>query len=168
MDSIVDTAIRRKKLSRPARFFLTGHIAPDHSILDYGCGLGFDVSHYTHEGHEATGYDPLHNPITLTGEFDVVTLVFVLNVIPSVKERQAVMEKCIGYATDKVLVAVRSKKEIAACSSKWKPYKDGFITGKRSFQRGYTGTELEEFLQPYGDVKIVKDSVGWVGAVIQK
>ena len=62
--------------------------------LDYGCGRGADVNYFRSLGIDADGYDP-HAPFGFAespaGLFMVVTLIFVLNVLPTVEARLEVM-----------------------------------------------------------------------------
>ncbi|MGZ6616518.1 MAG: methyltransferase domain-containing protein [Solirubrobacteraceae bacterium] len=57
-------------------------------VLDYGCGRGADLSYFRSLGIDAVGYDP-HEPFGFAeppaGLFMVVTLIFVLNVLPTVE-----------------------------------------------------------------------------------
>jgi ATP adenylyltransferase len=80
------TAITRKKPSKPvAALEEKGLIVG--RVLDYGCGRGHDASHL---GAEC--YDPHFAPDMPTGLFDTVVCNYVLNVIPSVEEREAVLQ----------------------------------------------------------------------------
>jgi SAM-dependent methyltransferase len=45
-------------------------------VLDYGCGRGFDAGHY---GFDA--YDPNWRPRCVSGTYDTVTCIYVLNVV---------------------------------------------------------------------------------------
>jgi Methyltransferase domain len=72
------------------------------SILDYGCGRGLDVAHYRKGGLHADGHDP-YPPFgwaqkpTATAGYDLVTLVFVLNVLPDPWERVQVLKQAANY-----------------------------------------------------------------------
>ena len=88
------TAIARPGPSAPAkkltpcieRVLAESSLNPSvRGVLDYGCGRGADVNYFRSLGIDAGGYDP-HAPFGFaespTGVFMVVTLIFVLNVLP--------------------------------------------------------------------------------------
>ena len=50
------TAIRRTRLSAPARYLLQHGLLKER-ILDFGCGLGFDTDELRRQGLDITGYD---------------------------------------------------------------------------------------------------------------
>ena len=83
------------------------------AVLDYGCGRGADVDYFRSLGMDAVGYDP-HVPFGFaespTGLFMVVTVIFVLNVLPTVEDRLEVLRGAAArLAPDGVLfVATRS------------------------------------------------------------
>lgn len=82
------TAIARKKPSRPATYlFKTGLLTG--SILDYGCGRGFDASHYG-----ADKFDPHFFPTEPTSQYDTIMCNFVLNVVPE-NETEAILSKIL-------------------------------------------------------------------------
>ena len=60
------------------------------SILDFGCGYGADVQFYLSKGYEADGFD-IEPRFGWTerkeGLHDLVTLVFVVNVLPTIEDR---------------------------------------------------------------------------------
>lgn len=80
------TARARKTLSAPAQFLQQQGLLKGR-VLDYGCGRGFDAD--TLGIH---GYDPHWRPKLPRGQFDTVLCTFVLNVLPTVEERQKVLE----------------------------------------------------------------------------
>jgi SAM-dependent methyltransferase len=53
-------------------------------VLDYGCGYGFDASHY---GWEA--YDPYYRPVPPEGPYDTILCTLVLNVLSRRKRADA-------------------------------------------------------------------------------
>ena len=79
------TAIGRNKLSAPARTLeADGRIRG--KVLDYGCGKGGDAYRLG-----AYSYDPHFQPVMPGGRFDTILCTFVLNVVPSVDERAAIV-----------------------------------------------------------------------------
>ena len=79
------TAITRNKPSAPmVRLKAAGRLKG--KMLDYGCGKGYDASHFGMDS-----YDPHYQPIMPDGLFDTITCNFVLNVIESAEEREAIV-----------------------------------------------------------------------------
>lgn len=121
------------------------------SVLDFGCGRGADLKYYEGCGLRAIGYDP-HPPFGWStfpsGQFDLVTVVFVLNVLPSPHERLEVLKKassCVNPGAP-MLVVTRSREEIEAeaKSKQWPQHNDGYWSheGKGTFQKGINREEL--------------------------
>jgi len=71
------TAIRRKKLSKPATR-LKGAGLLIGRTLDYGCGRGDDAAELG-----CASYDPHYQPVMPEGKFDTIMCNYVLNVIES-------------------------------------------------------------------------------------
>lgn len=121
------------------------------SVLDYGCGYGEDVRYYRASGLEADGYDPYAPfgwPRRPQGTFDLVTVIFVLNVLPDPWARLTVIQEAAKHVspTGLMVVATRSPEEIQgeAKTKHWKAYNDGYWSheGKKTFQHGLSREEL--------------------------
>ena len=121
------------------------------SILDYGCGRGEDVRFYGHHGFNAIGFDPhpgFGSTNEPTGTFDVVLLLFVLNVLASPQERINTLRAAARYVADGgvLIVAARSPSEIEqeAASKGWTPFNDGYWSHetKGTFQKGISRDEI--------------------------
>lgn len=83
------TAIHRKALSAPMRHLLNNNLIVGDTKLDYGCGRGFDADYL-----KMAKYDPNHGPHIVdvpTNGFDLITCIYVLNVIESKVERDKVV-----------------------------------------------------------------------------
>jgi hypothetical protein len=146
------TAIHRRGPSSPAKI-LEKFIREVgcKSILDYGCGYGEDVKFYRSIGLMAEGYDPYapfgwnKKPL---GTFDLVTVTFVLNVLPNSWERLQVVQKAAKHVSDNgfLVVTSRSPMEIAreASTKSWKPFNDGYWSheGRGTFQHGLSTEEI--------------------------
>ena len=162
------TAISRKTISAPLQYLLERKYFLDkkyHRALDYGCGKGKDVSWLREFGYSICGWDPFWFPDNKPGpeeDFDVVLVSYVLNVIPFEKERLEVLQDAWSYVAigGFLLLSTRTDKEIktAAKKSKWEKFGDGFISSesKMTFQKGFTGDELEELIKEH------LDNVGFV------
>jgi hypothetical protein len=126
------------------------------TILDFGCGFGADVKHYNDLDYQAYGYDSdeslnfpsggnLCHDLSLLPmrKYDLVTCVYVLNILCEEPERRKVcrevMEFCRAGGTA-VFVArssVRAKKN--------QPCGDGYVTEK-GFQRAMDKREIEGYM----------------------
>ena len=148
------TAIRRKEASPVARGLVGRGFLNNHNIakiLDYGCGVGQDVLFYRGCGLDAVGYDP-HEPFGWSkqpvGPFDMVSCLFVFNVVSNADERAALARTLLSFAkTDGVLVvATRSPKAIQAEARRkaWKEFRDGYLSSpsRGTFQRGISEEEI--------------------------
>jgi DNA phosphorothioation-associated putative methyltransferase len=122
-----------------------GVITNSTTVLDYGCGKGHDVDALRNAGISARGWDPhfAPNPIVLE-ESDVVNLGFVLNVIEDGEERSDALQKAFSYARQCLAVSVMliGKGDL----SNARPYKDGFVTSRNTFQKYYSQAEIRDFI----------------------
>ena len=87
MDRSARTAIPRRRLSAPAEHLLEQGLLCGR-IFDFGCGRG-DLARFL-DGDIAQ-WDPHHFPHLPRGKFDVVTAIYVLNVLPP-KRRNGALE----------------------------------------------------------------------------
>ena len=140
------TAIDRNQLSQPMQILARhNYLNGDWSVLDYGCGKGDDLRELEAHGLDAVGWDPVHYPEGLLVNSDIVNLGFVLNVIEERTEREETLKRAWEYA-DKLLI---TSVMIAGDSviSQFKPYKDGVITSRNTFQKYYAQSEFRSFLE---------------------
>ena len=156
------TAIPRKGPSTVARKLyesklLTRHGV--HSVFDFGCGFGQDVSFYRSVGMDADGYDQYKGFgwISLPEKtYDLVTITFVLNVISDPWQRFIALEQATARvsATGIICIAARSQKCIFNEVSKkgWPKFNDGYWSheGKGTFQKGITKTEIAAMVKRLG------------------
>ena len=101
------TAITRTKPSLPTRMLLDRNLVKG-TVLDYGCGKGFDVSHLKGLGFDATGYDPYFFPDKPDGTFTTIICNYVLNVLE--KERwNSVLDEIASHLDEQgaAYIAVR-------------------------------------------------------------
>ena len=148
------TAIRRSTPSQIARCLKAQGILAAlnvKSILDFGCGYGSDVQYYRSLALEADGYDAESKfgwPLPARTNYDLVTVVFVVNVLPTREERLAAVRAAAGFARPGgyVLLAARSEAAVAAEAKRggWSKFNDGWISSasKGTFQRGIPREEL--------------------------
>jgi SAM-dependent methyltransferase len=155
------TAIHRREASLPARTLVPALKNPRAvtRILDFGCGYGEDVAFYTRRGYQATGYDR-HEPFGYasrpTGRFDLITLIYVLNVLPSPDQRLDALRDAAQFLTASgVLLAVtRSARDVEynADHRKWPPHADGYWSDRPRgmFQHGLDLAEIRELGEQVG------------------
>jgi 2-polyprenyl-3-methyl-5-hydroxy-6-metoxy-1,4-benzoquinol methylase len=156
------TAISRRNASRVARRLLDQGILSDlrvTSILDFGCGSGADVDFYRRAGFDARGFDVA--PSFQKGDasersYDFVTVVFVLNVLPSLDHRLSAISSASRFVRPSgyLFVATRSEAAVGAAArrSGWARFNDGWISNARkgTFQKGIARSELAGLLEAAG------------------
>ena len=157
------TAISRSSPSPAAKLIGEGsflrRIGGTKRILDYGCGRGRDVDYLHDIGLNIEGYDP--NPsfgfaTPPTGLFDLVSLVFVVNVLPNCWERLEAVRQAARYLRPGgyMLLVARSFRtiEMEAKRKGWKQHNDGYWSheGKGTFQRGITPEEMISIVEGAG------------------
>ena len=154
-------ALSRPGLSRPAQILLSeGLLAPDETLLDYGCGKGGDVRRLRRKGYAANGWDPHFAPDEPKAPADVVTLGYVLNVIEKPPERREVLEEAWSLCRRGLLVAVRSFSDIREAPGR--PHGDGYMTRIGTFQKYYDQTELKNWVSSITRAKPVPLAPGVV------
>ena len=141
------TAIARSQLSTPMQMLARhGFLDGEHSIVDYGCGRGDDISILQEAQLPVRGWDPHYAPDTdLSKPADVVNVGFVINVIEAPSERAETLRnafslcrKCLSVA---VMIAGRARTEDL------KPYHDGYISKRGTFQKYYSQSEFSDFVE---------------------
>ena len=138
------TALSRTNLSAPiqslARF---GWLDGSRSVFDYGCGRGDDIRGLLENGIEAAGWDPYYAPDQPKRKAQIVNLGFVINIIEDRQERQEALLSAYELAEDVLVVsAMIANPE----SVRGKPYGDGVLTTRHTFQKYYTQSELRDWL----------------------
>jgi len=139
------TAINRYYLSTPFQLIRkAGLISASFTYLDYGCGRGDDLNILRSEGYDIIGWDPNHRPEGKVEERDIVNIGFVINVIEDRAERQEALRLAYKFAKRLLVVSamIATEKHI----EKFKPYSDGVITSRNTFQKYYTQDELREYI----------------------
>lgn len=143
------TAIARKAPSLPIRDFMDRTGWTPHAVLDFGCGKGADLDFLEALGiRHVVGYDP--NQPAYTGvpdrEFDLITMIYVLNVIEEPERRWQAFGHAVGHLEEggTLFVAARTPREIdrLAEGANWDRRGDGFITNKGTFQKGLDAEEI--------------------------
>ena len=140
------TAIDRNQLSQPMQILARhNYLNGDLSVLDYGCGKGDDLRELEAHGLDVSGWDPVHEPEGVLIGSDIVNLGFVLNVIEDRDERVETLKRAWEFTEKLLIVSVM----IAGDSviSQFKPYRDGVITSRKTFQKYYAQSEFRSFVE---------------------
>lgn len=138
------TALSRSSLSAPVQMLVRhGLLRPGMTFFDYGCGRGSDVSALSSEGIAASGWDPHYRPEAAIVTADTVNLGFVVNVIEDPAERIDAITTAFGLARTVMSIGVMLYGgEIAG-----KPYLDGFLTSRNTFQKYFSQSELKDYIE---------------------
>ncbi len=138
------TALVRHGFSAPVQALARyGLIGPSVEVFDYGCGRGDDVRGLAVNGIRACGWDPHYAPNEPKREADVVNLGFVINVIEDFDERVEALHGAYGLTKSVLAVAAMLASQ---ASQAGRPYRDGFITSRNTFQKYYTQAQLAAFI----------------------
>ena len=139
------TAIIRRDLSQPAQMLVSHRIVTEGTtVFDYGCGQGDDVAALTANGFQAFGWDPHYAPDGPRRPADVVNLGFVLNVIEDRHERAETLTAAYGFARRALSVAVMPFGKVTFDGLR--PYGDGYVTSRGTFQKYFAQQELRDFI----------------------
>lgn len=140
------TALVRRDLSQPVALMLRwGIVDQTSTVFDYGCGQGDDVAILQANGIEAFGWDPHHAPDGPRRTADAVNLGFVLNVIEEPNERLETLKAAWSFAERALTISVMLPSQ--APTAAHRPYRDGFLTSRGTFQRYYPHDELRSLVQ---------------------
>jgi DNA phosphorothioation-associated putative methyltransferase len=138
------TALSRTSLSAPIQLMISnGLITPTVDIFDYGCGRGDDVKGLSEIGLKSQGWDPHfanENPIV---NAEIVNLGFVVNVIEDPAERVEAIQRAFGLAKIAMVVSVM----LHSKDRPGKPYLDGFLTSRNTFQKYFSQEEFKDYIE---------------------
>lgn len=134
------------------------------TILDFGCGRGADVKYYQDQGLKASGFDP-YEPFGWHQmpecRFDLVTVVFVLNVLSTYIERLVAIEAAAAKVRNGgyLAIACRSPEAIdrEAAAKRWPKFNDGYWSSstRKTFQKGISNREITYYLDRVGFVQSI-------------
>lgn len=140
------TALVRHGLSSPMNTLAkNGFLSGDYSIFDYGCGRGDDLRELEAHGIDALGWDPNFSPDTEKVNSDIVNMGFVINVIEDQDERIDAVLRAWDIADKLFVISAMLANE--SYLSQFKPYKDGVITSRNTFQKYFTQAELRAYIE---------------------
>jgi DNA phosphorothioation-associated putative methyltransferase len=149
-----NTAIGRSQPSAPLRYLLATRCIPgSFRVLDFGCGRGRDAQYLNKRCNiDATGYDPNFPEFAdwPEGEFDVVLMTYVLNVIDTMTERMTVLSEAWSKVKSggSLFITTRTVRDIqraASAKTPWISHNDGYWSDPRRgmFQIGMCMETLE-------------------------
>ncbi|MEX6506049.1 DNA phosphorothioation-associated putative methyltransferase [Jiella sp. M17.18] len=139
------TALNRSRLSQPMALLTSyGVIRHGRTILDYGCGQGDDVSGLQAAGYDVAGWDPFFRADAPLQAADVVNLGFVLNVIEDPAERAEALAK--AWSLTRCALAVSVMLSTGQQTAGQRPYGDGVLTSRGTFQKYYGRAELRDLV----------------------
>ena len=148
------TAITRYNFSQPIKtIFEYELVNEDTTIFDYGCGQGDDLKGLIEDGNNATGWDPVYFPNNPRVSSDIVNLGFVLNVIEDQIERTEVLQD--AYELTKKLLIVSTMVATSSTATIGRPYKDGILTSRNTFQKYFRQDELRCYIEDVLDTTVV-------------
>jgi DNA phosphorothioation-associated putative methyltransferase len=139
------TAIDRNKLSSPMQSLLRhNYLEGKHTVFDYGCGKGDDLTILRENGIEAKGWDPVYKPDSQKTPSDIVNLGFVINVIENPKERKQTLQQAFKQTKNILVVSAMLGGE--TITNQFKKYGDGVVTTRNTFQKYFTQKELKVYI----------------------
>ena len=155
------TAISRTNLSAPVQLLIKhGLLDEEFSFFDYGCGRGSDIEVLNTNGINAKGWDPHYAKEIPKSPAKVVNLGFVINVIEDPAERVEAIQGAFSLCEGVMSVGVM----LYSGDSPGKPYADGFLTSRNTFQKYFSQTEFKDYLEQvlHHEVFLVGPGVAFV------
>ena len=157
------TALSRTSLSAPVQMLVRhGLLMSGVTFFDYGCGRGGDVAALSSEGVAASGWDPHYLPDAPITPVEVVNLGFVVNVIEDPAERIEAITKAFQLARTALSIGVM----LYGGDIPGRPYRDGFLTSRNTFQKYFSQSELKDYIEQalHRDAFMVGPGVAFVFA----
>src|SRR5262245_10641329 len=135
----------RQAVSRPVAQALADGLLPQGtSFFDYGCGRGGDLRRLAILGYVVDGWDPAYRPNANRLPAAVVNFGYVANVIEDPAERADALRSAWQLAQEVLVVAARPDWEARAVHGR--PFGDGLLMGKGTFQKFYSQDELRSWI----------------------
>ncbi|WP_338770063.1 DNA phosphorothioation-associated putative methyltransferase [Massilia sp. METH4] len=139
------TALSRSNYSAPVQALLRhGLIDFDTNFFDYGCGKGDDVRNLAANGVAAAGWDPYYASDAPKSPARTVNLGFVINVIEDIEERVAALRGAYALTQGVLSVAAMLTSQ---CPVDGRPYRDGYLSSRDTFQKYYSQAQLRDFIE---------------------
>lgn len=139
------TALSRNGLSAPMLSLgRHGLLSEGVEYFDYGCGRGDDMAALKANGLTVAGWDPHFAPDEPKLVADVVNLGFVINVIENFDERVAALQGSYKLCRQMLVVSTML---YGGTPPAGRPFQDGYLTQRNTFQKYFTQSELKEFVE---------------------
>jgi DNA phosphorothioation-associated putative methyltransferase len=147
------TALSRSFLSAPVQALLRHDLLKEsRTFFDYGCGKGDDIEGIRTLGISASGWDPYFGADEILQTADVVNIGFVINVIEDMGERIEALQR--AYELTKGVLSV-SAMLWSSGAAKGRPYGDGHLTSRNTFQKYFSQGELQHFIESVLDEQAI-------------
>lgn len=154
------TALSRSGLSAPMQALARhGLLDKQYTYFDYGCGRGDDLKALRENGVTACGWDPHFAPGEPKLAGDIVNLGFVVNVIEDFDERVDALRSAFSLARQLLVVSTML---YAGSLPLGRPFRDGYVTQRNTFQKYFTQSELKEFVEAVLDTEAIPVAPGIV------
>jgi len=152
------TALSRTNFSAPVQALSRhGLIRPGVTFFDYGCGRGDDVRGLLESGIDATGWDPHYAENGEKRASDVVNIGFVINVIEDMGERVEALRGAYAHTRGVLAVAAMLTSHSAPDG---RPFGDGYMTSRKTFQKYFTQAQLRDFIEHTLDENAIASGPG--------
>lgn len=139
------TALSRSNFSAPVQALLRHGLINQSTVFsDYGCGRGDDVRALQANGIGATGWDPHYAPTAAKEIGTVANIGFVINVIEHLEERIDALLGAFACTTGVLSVAAMLTSQSPPDG---KPYKDGYLSSRNTFQKYFSQMQLRDFIE---------------------
>ena len=138
------TALVRYGFSAPVQALAKyGYLDGSKTVFDYGCGRGDDIRGLKDNNITAAGWDPHYAKNSPLIASDIVNLGFVINVIEDKSERDEALSAAFNLCKDMLVVSAML---ISSENITGKPYRDGYLTQRGTFQKYYTQQMLKDYI----------------------
>ena len=153
------TAMTRSELSKPMQIAIEHEVVtPKLSTFDYGCGRGHDVDALHKLNWKIRGWDPVHRKTTPKIKSDIVSLIYVVNVIERQTEREEVLKTAWNLSKKCLVVAARLDHE--RDEAHVRPFADGWMTSKGTFQKFYEQDEFASWVESVLQMDVIVGAPG--------
>ena len=115
------------------------------TVLDYGCGKGFDSQYLSQMGLDVVSYDPYFAGKNIKKSCDWCLLFYVINVIEDLAEREYVLLDAYRLGEKWLGVGVTPHDEMT--SSKAIPYGDGRLTSINTFFTSFPIVRAKRYIR---------------------
>ena len=166
------TAIYRDRWTKPGRWLYEHFFQKDNitlgSMLDFGAGKSIDMKYWIEKtGAIAQAYDQFEQP-QFPGrgsrpdrKFELVTVIFVLNVVETDEERIAILNDAMQYVMPDgyIFIATRNKKDIANAAKNgknWTKLPSGAYVSdprKKTIQCGVDDQDIQSLILKKSDYR---------------